>query len=655
MAVDDFFRDTDAFVLPSKSFYPTKIPIAHFQLRHFINCPEPDLVYYASGSEIYCLNAATRTQALVTTLPFDARCTSAGHGYVCVGGADNGNFAAIKVTGRSPADSLHVDAALPLDLEHRLPRPPLLGAASRICLEKIGENIVNSISIHQLPGTVDAEGDVVAVLTNNDKTVRVYSLTQNLELSVLDFPFAMNHASISPDGQMLVAVGDSPRAYFFEYCNASKSSGLDPEWILLDQVKLYAPAGTRSDGYFTTAWSPFSRFCAVGSECGYITVFDAELVKYVDDAQDAIIQTISSSRPYTMHGPGSIRTMYFSPAPWDLLIWSEDQARVCVADLRTGLVVRQILTLDPKEQGLDTVELADLDLTMSPEMHELRREAEFLRGYRRALDAEGTSAAVDVAQTYFDGDLERRRALQRQLGVVESDNDQFGLSAHERQIIETLRSTRLRGEPELTPRSIVYSTSRQRNTPSHSGSDGIERAIAAVATEYMMDTGRSVAERGIVPRRPASVIVSIDEATVNVPPHALTHITDSALTRSPTRVPAHARRVANDIIASTDAAWRTIEEAHTAETRVANRSSTSNPSVAEMLTLRNVSLVRERLRIARGGHSSSDRYDPAMGVRTAGLAMSSDGRTLYCGTEEGIFEFKMNLRARKLFPAITPR
>lgn len=35
--------------------------------------------------------------------------------------------------------------------------------------------------------------------------------------------------------------------------------------------------------------------------------------------------------------------------------------------------------------------------------------------------------------------------------------------------------------------------------------------------------------------------------------------------------------------------------------------------------------------------------------------MSPDGRTLYCGTEEGIFEFGMNLHQRKGFPAITPR
>jgi hypothetical protein len=48
-------------------------------------------------------------------------------------------------------------------------------------------------------------------------------------------------------------------------------------------------------------------------------------------------------------------------------------------------------------------------------------------------------------------------------------------------------------------------------------------------------------------------------------------------------------------------------------------------------------------------------HDPSQGIRTAGLAMSQDGRKLYCGTEEGIFEFQMNLHARKEFPAISLR
>jgi hypothetical protein len=181
------------------------------------------------------------------------------------------------------------------------------------------------------------------------------------------------------------------------------------------------------------------------------------------------------------------------------------------------------------------------------------------------------------------------------------------------------------------------------------------------------------------PRRQPSVVVSINEGTVNAPPHALTHITDSVITRSPNPVPAHARRVTNELTASTDSAWRTIEEA-LAETqaRAANRNTTSNtattntsspvPDLAnELRRIRQLTQVRERLRNARQPvetyefslglrrASRSTQGDPRMGVRTAGLAMSQDGRTLYCGTEEGIFEFKMNLHARKGLPAIALR
>ncbi|KAF1945060.1 hypothetical protein EJ02DRAFT_451896 [Clathrospora elynae] len=692
MAVDEFLsRDTDAFVLPQKAYYPTKIPIAHYQLRHFISCPEPDLLYYASGSDVYCLNAATRTQAHVTTLPWEARCTSSAHGYVCVGGADDGNFAAIKVTGFPPTDPSDVDASLPLDFEHRLPRPPLLGAASRIRLEKIGEDIVNSISIHKLPA--DGEDDVVAVLTNNDKTVRLYSLTKNLELTVLDLPFAMNHATISPDGQLLVAVGDAPIAYFFERTTPHKPSSKTaegriqsspPEWELLKQVVLYRPANTNAEGYFTTAWSPSGRLCAVGSECGYITVFDVDLVKIVEYGEDSIVQLISSTRPDTVTGAGAVRTMHFSPAPWDFLVWSEDQGRVCVADLRAGLKLKQVLTLDPKEEGLEKVEIADFNLTLSPEMHELRREADFIRRYRRALDSEGTAGAMNAANEYFEADSERQR-LHRRLGVVESDNDPHGLTAHERQVLETLRTTRQREEAReqgIAPRSINYTTSGHGDTVT----EPTRREVADAMSQFMSEgfvqrhSNRWHNHEPTTPRRQASVIVSIDAATVNAPPHTHTHITDSAITQSPNPMPTHARRVTSEMVTSTEDAWRTIEEALAGQARAANRSATSNPTASvsnptapehrsELRRLRQLTQMRERLRTARASQPTTEAYefsldlrrpsrsghDPSMGVRTAGLAMSQDGRTLYCGTEEGIFEFKMNLHVRKACPAMTPR
>ena len=213
-------------------------------------------------------------------------------------------------------------------------------------------------------------------------------------------------------------------------------------------------------------------------------------------------------------------------------------------------------------------------------------------------------------------------------------------------------------------------------------SEPTRREMANAVTAFMLESSRRTTraiERSF-PRRQASVIVSINEGTVNAPPHTYTHITDSAITRSPNPVPAHARRSTNEIAASTNEAWRTIGEALVSETRAADRSTRSDPAALtsnstapefrnEIRRIRQLTQMRDRLRTGRTSqppveayeisldmrHPSHTEYDVSQGLRTAGLAMSQDGRTLYCATVEGIFEFKMNLHVRKAFPAITPR
>ena len=449
---------------------------SHYQLRHFISSPEPDLIYYASnrddptgrdaGSDVYCLNATTHTQTKIAELDWEARCTTAGHGFVCVGGADDGHFAAIKVNGFPPANSTRVDALLPLDFPARtaLPRPAGLGSLERPDYQKIGDDIVNSISIHKLPAEGDTEEDVVAVLTNNDKTVRIYSLTRKQEMTVLDFPFPMNHATISPDGQLLVAVGDMHTGFFFERTKNKKASiaknvegrveSTPPDWTLLHEISLYVPTGSHIEGYFTTAWSPSGRLCAVGSECGYISIFDMELLKNCEYGEDALVERISSTRPDVTYGAGAVRTMLFSPAPWDFLIWSEDQARVCIADLRSGVKVKQVLTLDPKDEDTERVEIANFEVE---ELGDLRQEEDFIRSYRHTLNADGTGAAATLANDYID--YAERRRLHRQHGIVESDDDPHGLTERERLILEGHRTNRRRLEESgVAPRSINYVT-----------------------------------------------------------------------------------------------------------------------------------------------------------------------------------------------------
>ncbi|KAF2748859.1 hypothetical protein M011DRAFT_339600 [Sporormia fimetaria CBS 119925] len=670
MAVDDLSRETDAFVLPSKSYYPVKIPINHFQLRHFISSPEPDLLYYASGADVFCLNVATKTQAHVTTLPWEARCTSSGYGYVCVGGEKEGHFAAIKVAGFPPTNPTDVDALLPLDLTRRttVPRAPSLGAAHHVRLEKVGKDIVNSISIHK-DSREGQEDEVFAVLTNNDTTVRIYSLTRNVEEACLHLPFPMNHATVSPDGTLLVAVGDKSMGFFFDRteclkASSSKSPGGEAgfnahKWQLLDHVRLYVPAaatGARScEGYFTTAWSPCGRLCAVGSECGYITVFDTEELRMGQFGEDAIAYQISSTRPGISHGPGAVRTMMFSPAPWDLLIWGEDQARVCVADLRAGLKVKQVLTLDTEEKGLERVAIADFDFSLSPEINALRREADFIRRYRRTLDTQGSVAAGNLASVYLEGAIERRRR-HRQLGIVDSDDDPHGLTEQERQIIEAPPSTRAREERErqTTPRSINYYTSSPAETLAQTGSaDGFPalrsntragQREAPLGSEGSAEARLSQLLRGARDNH-RSLLRAHEELSGG---SSTGEGSDGPESRSQRLLAAQLRRVEYHI-SPTEDAWRTIEIAldqrNTHDGQWDNRRRTT----AMQERLRN---VQEDYRPRRTGLRV---HDPSVGVLTAGLAMSEDGRTLYCGTVDGIFEFNINLQERKAFPAITPR
>ena len=102
-------------------------------------------------------------------------------------------------------------------------------------LRDFGGSTVNSITLfYPHEGSGDVTDGPVAVISyvwsilgacflmqrlmidrNNDKTVRVFSPAQNRLLATLEFPFAMNHASIRPDGKILVAVGDA--AYGMTY------------------------------------------------------------------------------------------------------------------------------------------------------------------------------------------------------------------------------------------------------------------------------------------------------------------------------------------------------------------------------------------------------------------------------------------------------
>ena len=280
----------------------------------------------------------------------------------------------------------------------------------------------------------------------------------------------MNHATISPDGKMLVAVGDVNQAYFFQRHvkdtppqipkphNRLTSGSVD--WKLTNVVSLHVTAPDSTLGYFTTAWSPNGRLIALGSEGGYITVLDLEILGDCElEDEDAIVAVVPGSRPdIPQPHPGAVRSMLFAPDPWDLLIWAEDQGRVCIGDLRTGLKSKQVVALNPGEEGLPNVEFEDLpqdELDTSTEavtrtLDQLERD--FLRRYRDA-QARDSNTAVNFATEYIEA---RRRQRQHRQDLATSraasgsraalEDDPRGLTSQEQEILDALRTTRQREE-----------------------------------------------------------------------------------------------------------------------------------------------------------------------------------------------------------------
>lgn len=345
---------------------------------------------------------------------------------------------------------------------------------------------MNSISIHRIQDEEAHLDDIVAILTNNDKTVRVYSLPQRLETCVLDLPFAMNHATVSPDGTMLVAVGDVNQAYIFR----RDIKGTPPqipkphnrltsgsvEWTLTNVVSLHVSSPDTTMGYFTTAWSPNGRLVALGSEGGYITVLDVDtLIDAELEDEDAIVAVVPGSRPdVPQPHPGAVRSMLFSPDPWDLLIWAEDQGRVCIGDLRTGLRRKQVVTLDPREEGLQKVEFEDLpqEETTLPEDSVTRTldqlERDFVRQYREAqardsneLNFVSEFMLARRRQREHRPDLANPRAISESRTALEDEPQPQGLTVREQEILNTLRTSRQREEarsPSGVARGVNYTT-----------------------------------------------------------------------------------------------------------------------------------------------------------------------------------------------------
>ena len=394
----------------------------------------------------------------------------------------------------------------------------------------------------------------------------------------------MNHASISPDGRLLLAVGDEGRAFFCRRIRlrgattAGENSYARYEWHQIAEPEL-SLTDHDSDACFTTAFSPSGHLCAVASQSGVITLFDTALIYDDMEPDDAVVDVLKSSRA-SIPGNfvGAVRSMSFSPAPWDLLAWAEDQGRVCVVDLRNGFYSKQVIELETGSPDLSRAVVEDHDTTS--EQRQLEIERRFVERHREALEAQDHLAAVSHTADYLELAAARRR-LERE-ALDSTSQDLTALTETERQLVDSIGLRRLPGgshDPSEAsssgPVSLNYTPTRSTDPhtwtglPSPTPSSNLQSRSTASIHEFMRQRNweRSRAnDRSYQPRRRSSVIISnssphsnnsAPQASSGLAPIGTATPTLSAL---PSRLPFSTNDNAVSHLLDTDP-WQTITDA----------------------------------------------------------------------------------------------
>ncbi|RAL11673.1 uncharacterized protein BO97DRAFT_92691 [Aspergillus homomorphus CBS 101889] len=447
------FQPTESLVLSAKRrFFPFKIPNFHQQLRNYISTADPDRIYVVAQKLVYSIHISTQKRETIAVIPFEPKCLAAGYGWVAVGGSEKGECVFIRLPDHSAGTHGSNPAAQPADIDSALPigfEPSARTLSPRVGDEgqrpardsrrrqvpdmqyhSFGGSIVNSVTIHRLPGgDKDLSHEDVAILSNNDQTVTVYSLARSKVIKVLHHPACMNYAIISPDSSLLAAVGDEAGAYFYEISRDLESIVTTDagdklcgwNWNLVRCVEM--DIGTRPDDRccFTIAFSHLSHLCAIGSQSGVITIFDVSAICDITrepHGKNTIVCHFNSSR--SCCNGGAVRCIAFAPEPWDLLVWLEDKGRAGIADVRQAFIRRQIIHLDMNESGTQEVftepiiDDSDSDLEMEGAQREM---SDSIEGLPNDLGGESIGNLL-LSETFLQNLIERERLIVEHLDTA---------------------------------------------------------------------------------------------------------------------------------------------------------------------------------------------------------------------------------------------
>ncbi|KAJ6240792.1 wd repeat protein [Anaeramoeba flamelloides] len=305
-------RSCKSFALENsnlKSKFNQKTTIAHRQLRDLLSCPKPfqstiesssSPLYFPFNESIYSLDQRTLDCKSIKNCEFGITTVSVMKNLICAGSAD-GNVM-IK------------------DLQRE----------NFLIKKAFGAGIINSVTITNDLPLSDYSTHPTLIVSSNDKMVRIVKV-RNARLSVVKkirFPKPINHSSVSPNGNIFLAVGDTKEAILCDPRNGYK---------LISRIK------AMKDSSFATDWNPLtSTQFAIGSQEGAALIFD---IRKLNNALAKIKSTQNAKKER------AIRNVKFS-SNHGLLLIAEHRNRVNLLDTRNYRDI-QTIQLDPNDGDLN--------------------------------------------------------------------------------------------------------------------------------------------------------------------------------------------------------------------------------------------------------------------------------------------------------------
>jgi hypothetical protein len=684
------------------------------------------------------LDTLTREREIIASISFLPKCLVADAGWICCGG-ENGDFATIHLDSRTEQTdssvglSVDADSRLPLDLDpvrrqETSSHPelssdhPIVGHAVYVKATKVGEELVNCVTLWfpAIDSSDQTYSKPIAVLSSNDHTVAVVDLETGEVLERLELDDCVNRAVISPDGRLLVAIGDDPYMHVYQ----RRSLGLGGKelfakppqefgWVKCQQIHLRGQRSVDKSemrGSFATAFSPSGRYLAVGTQYGIISVFETRHLILSDS--DPLVACFTTSRPSQRRG--AVRAMEFSPEPYDLLAWTEDHGRVTIADIRDGFMSRQVITMDPKAEGVERVSIIERpdDLVIDPRLRQFRIDpegnssdsigAEMERRQLRYLSREGLDRIHSPLTPEETEVLEALQVSRRQRDSQASRQALTGLAQHSpliwSDLVDDIRSN-WREHAGTGGTSTPHTDELRSNWREHvlmrgssalpssirdlvSGSRSNESLRTETLRAFINERNQERERRGQQPRRRGSVILAAAGTALNRDLQDASETQrngDLATSRdrvslTPPRLPAIRSDSPNNPWAEVEALYNLAADPPvdpTARMRIEiaadNRREYSRRGAQRWRALDE----RDRLPSRYGHEQSSNSNVVLEPMETTGCCWSQDGRILYVfhirvgrslrpnnrnryvGAENGIYEYHVNIIGRKFFPSIS--